>query len=270
MKTLVTLARFRLFIVAVLSVAMIVACGGGAVVQRAEPVVFVLAGQSNMVGHGRTADLSAEQSTLPPNIRFFLGAREALPAAGARFGPELTFARRLAEYSPDRDYVLVKYAIGGTSLLDWAPEWDATRAKLTGNPERGPLYQQLIGIIEELSLKNAEFGGVLWMQGERDARIEAAGKDYYRNLENLIVALRRDLGREDLPFVLGMVNPPPERYPAREVVRDAQRQIAADMPGVYLVETDDLTKWDDRLHYDTAGLLELGGRYAAAVIATLE
>ena len=233
--------------------------------QRAEPVVFVLAGQSNMVGHGRTEDLRAEQLTLPPNVTLFLGAQESLPATRARFGPELTFAKVLADNAPERRYLLVKYAIGGTSLLDWAPAWDATRAEITGNATRGSLYEQLIGILDELSLRGAHFGGVLWMQGERDARIEAAGKDYYQNLEDLIAALRRDLGRKDLPFVLGLVNPPPERYPAREVVRAAQRKIADNLPGVYLVETDDLSKWDDRLHYDSAGLLELGRRFAATV-----
>ena len=238
--------RSCILTVAFLCVTWISACGGGPPVQRAEPVVFVLAGQSNMVGHGRTEDLRAEQLTLPPNVTLFLGAQESLPATRARFGPELTFAKVL-------------------SLLDWAPAWDATRAEITGNATRGSLYEQLIGILDELSLRGAHFGGVLWMQGERDARIEAAGKDYYQNLEDLIAALRRDLGRKDLPFVLGLVNPPPERYPAREVVRAAQRKIADDLPGVYLVETDDLSKWDDRLHYDSAGLLELGRRFAATV-----
>jgi hypothetical protein len=164
---------------------------------------------------------------------------------------------------PEQEFVLVKYAIGGTSLLDWAPEWDAKRAELTGNAERGPLYRQLIEIIEALPLADARFGAVLWMQGERDARIDAAGIDYYRNLEALVRAFRQDLGRQDLPFVLGMVDLPPSRYPARDVVRQAQRQIANDMAGVYLVETDDLSKWDDQLHYDTEGILELGRRFAA-------
>ena len=166
--------------------------------------------------------------------------------------------------------MLVKYAIGATSLLDWAPEWDAATAQITGNAERGSLYQQLFSIIEELALADANFGAVLWMQGERDSRIEAAGQNYHQNLEDLIVALRRNLGRRDLPFILGKVNPPPERYPAREAVRNAQARIAAELPGVFLVETDDLSKWDDDLHYDTAGILELGRRFAVAARVALE
>ena len=66
---------------------------------------------------------------------------------------------------------------------------------------------------------------------------------------------------------MGEVNPPAERYPAREIVRLAQRKAADEMPNVYLVETDDLSKWDDALHYDSEGLLALGRRFARTLIA---
>ena len=72
---------------------------------------------------------------------------------------------------------------------------------------------------------------------------------------------------EDLPFVLGLVNPPPERYPAYDAVRDAQRRAAREFVNVHLVETDDLSKRSDNLHYDTAGNLELGRRFAAMYLS---
>ena len=237
------------------------------IAQNTQPIIFVLAGQSNMVGHGRTEDLSAEQRILPSNVKFFLGADESSLAELPQFGPEATFAGELASIAPERQLVLVKYAVKGTSLLDWAPEWTASRAAITGNADQGPLYKQLLQIIEELPIQNAEFGGILWMQGERDARIEEAGEDYYQNLNDLIVAFRRDLGRPELPFLLGLVNPPMQTYPALDVVREAQRRAAEQIPNVYLVETDDLSKRDDNLHYDSEGIMELGRRFATKVIA---
>ena len=165
----------RLAIAALLAFGLIAACRGGADLQRPDPIVFVLAGQSNMVGQGRVNELAAGQKALPSSVSLFVGTEEIVPAERSRFGPELTFAQELAEAAPEQEFVLVKYAIGATSLLDWAPEWDAATASITGNAERGPLYQQLISIIEELALADANFGAVLWMQGERDSRIEAAG-----------------------------------------------------------------------------------------------
>jgi hypothetical protein len=50
-----------------------------------EAMVFLLAGQSNMVGRGRGTDLPAEHKTQPKNVLFYLdGAlRELAPAGGS-------------------------------------------------------------------------------------------------------------------------------------------------------------------------------------------
>lgn len=242
-------------------------CAANTVAVDDRPIVLILAGQSNMVGHGRMQDIADDGIIAPPNVRFFSGREETSLTERSGFGPELSLAEECASAAPGREIVLVKYAIGTTSLLDWAPDWDADRARITGNAHRGALYLQLMAIIDEMPLEGARFAGVLWMQGERDARIEAAGKEYYDNIRNLIGAFREDLNRQDLPFLMGKVNPPPQRYPARDIVRLAQERIAADLPNVYLIETDDLSKRDDALHYDSEGLLELGRRFARTLVA---
>lgn len=112
---------------------------------------------------------------------------------------------------------------------------------------------------------SADVAAVLWMQGERDAGNNDVGREYLANLTQLIAAFRHDLALPDLPFVMGLVNPPADRYPAQAAVRAAQRTAAAEIANVYLVDTDDLSKRADRLHYDTPGLLELGRRFAGAV-----
>ncbi len=235
--------------------------------QSQPPLVLILAGQSNMVGLGDTSDLKASDALLPPNVRYFIGAEETTPAEHPRFGPEVTLGQELATAMPDREIVMVKYARGGTSLLAWAPQWDSTRAEITRNAAAGPLYAQLLEVLRGLDIgSDAEVGAILWMQGERDARTPEAGAEYFANLVDLVTAFRRDLALPELPFILGLVNPPPDRYPAQQAVREAQIRAAREVAGVRLIATDDLTKWDDNLHYDTEGILELGRRFAAATL----
>ena len=232
------------------------------------PLVFVLAGQSNMVGQGLTEELTPAQAVTPPNVTYFLGADEAGLFDRERFGPEVSLAGRLAEAWPDRELIFVKHARGGTSLLAWAPRWDVMRAEITGNAAAGPLYSQLVEILQRLELRDGvEIGAVFWMQGERDALFEGPAEEYFENLGTLIAAFRRDLGHPDLPFLLGLANPLPERYLKLDTVRRAQRRAAAEITGVHLIETDALTRRDDGVHYDTGGVLELGRRFAEAYLA---
>ena len=257
----------RVVCVTIAAGALLLGCEG--VDEPDRPLVFVLSGQSNMVGQGASADLTVEQLFAPDSVRHFDGLEPLTPGTNARFGPELSLGQSVAAAMPYRAIRIVKYARGGTSLLAWAPQWDSTRATISRNAEAGPLYADLIGIVDSLtSNEDVEIGAVFWMQGERDARFQAAGVDYFANLSHLIESLRKDLGIPDLPFILGLVNPPAETYPAREIVRIAQRKAATEIPNVSVVDTDDLTKWDDNLHYDTAGILELGRRFAAAFLET--
>lgn len=236
--------------------------------QQPRPLVVVLAGQSNMAGLGVTRELTPEQTRMPRNVRYVHAGQDATFAGQSAFGPEVAIAHELARALPDRQIVIIKYAVGGTSLLAWAPAWDSVRAVQTDNATAGPLYRHLRDAIAGARLPaSAEIAAVLWMQGERDARYTEAGRDYLANLRELVAALRRDLNSPLLPFVLGLVNPPDDSYSAQSEVRAAQRRAAAEIASVYLVETDDLSKRNDRLHYDTRGLLELGRRFAAVVIS---
>lgn len=225
--------------------------------------VFLLAGQSNMVGSGDLTLLSPTERQLPENVRFFADHQAwDLRRSYGRFGPEITLAHQLAEAFPQDTLVFIKTAVGGSSLLDWAPEWNEADATITGNAHFGPLYEKMqASLAEHLDSKNVQVEALLWMQGERDARIPEAGEHYYRNFETLITRLRADLG-EALPVLFGHVNPPVDRYPAIATVNQAQEQIAQDLPKLYLVDTDGLSKLDDQVHYDTEGQRMLGQRFA--------
>ncbi len=242
--------------------------------------IFILAGQSNMAGNGVPSELPAEYRKHPDNVFMPIPPRDRgrhprtdlVPFAPfpERFGPEVGFAHAMAEAWPNEKIVIVKKAIGGTSALAWSPEWTEEGAALTENHRNGPLYtnlmeQMVTPLLERY--KNAEVVGILWAQGGRDGRYEQAAADYEENLTRIIEAFRGNLGNPALPFVLAhTVDAPARNFPYIEVVRSAQQRVAASVPKTALVPIDGLSRKSDRTHFDTAGQLELGSRFAKAYL----
>ncbi len=223
-----------------------------------------------MVGHGKVSDLDSKN--LPPNITYHnFGLSSQLEKLPNAFGPEVGLAQVLNDSFPNQPTVLIKYAVGGSSLLDWSPNYDSVQANVTGHPQFGALYDSLMMRVDSVSrrvpLRPVAF---LWMQGERDAKIAAAGQHYYRNFTTLINRLRHDLEAEELPVLIGQINPPTEAYPARQQVRRAQDSVVATVSNTVLVRTDDLDKWDDHLHYSSVGQQELGRRFGFQVVPLLK
>jgi len=59
------------------------------------------------------------------------------------FGPEIAFAHEMAKAWPDETIGIIKFSIGGTSVLAWKPDWskeDATR--IEGIPDDLTDYQE--------------------------------------------------------------------------------------------------------------------------------
>jgi hypothetical protein len=236
--------------------------------------VFLLAGQSNMVGAGLTGDLPPDLRAAPPNVRLFEDGQERDLVWGETFGPEVGFAHTLAPHLDPDPLVLCKTARGGANLFyDWNPDG------VSRGPEdeyRGPMYPALIEHLQQVASALQDSDGdsrleaMLWMQGERDSVFPFMAGAYEENLLGFIAAVRRDTGAANLPFILGRVAPRvyllQERrfqHAWREVVQDAQQRVAEDEDGVALVETRDLPQ-SDNLHFDARGQLELGRRFARA------
>lgn len=225
-------------------------------------LLILMGGQSNMSGLAQKANLLDVK--FPKNIDFIdYGLTGNMQRMAERFGPEFGLAVQLNKTHPNQHFTFLKYSVGGASLLDWAPDYSKEKAEITGNAQFGNLYARFFQLIDSLQTQQAEIEptAILWMQGERDARIPEAGKEYYENFKKLILACRKQIGQPDLPFIFGMVNPPADRYPALETVRNAQRQIAKDLPNIFIIETDDLAKLRDNLHYNTIGQWEMGKRF---------
>jgi len=126
---------------------------------------------------------------------------------------------------------------------------------------------------------------MIWQQGENDAnQNDAHAAEYGANLSHLIARVRAQFHAPDLVFVYGYVLPPPNAQPGRDAVRRGEHDVDQDsgaplaVKGAFVVATDDLSQRaddpaspypKDRLHFGTAGTLELGRRMADKMRAAI-
>ena len=220
--------------------------------------VFICAGQSNMVGRGaKASELPAELRSGQKRALFFDGRQWIALAPGKTertgFGPEISFAHRMSALLGE-PVGIIKHSVGGTDLaVKWSP---------TG---RNSLYAQLVKKVAAARKgRRIEVVGFLWMQGERDSRFREKAGAYSKNLAGLIRAARRDFGNPRMLFVAGRVNPPKSSFEFVDLVRRALETCAE--PGYAFIDCDTLDKGSDGLHYSTRGLVELGNRFADAVV----
>ncbi|BDS07010.1 hypothetical protein NT6N_20500 [Oceaniferula spumae] len=249
-------------------------------------VVYLLGGQSNCFGLGATSGLSSELQAPLAEVLF----RYDQPSAGSGslttkswialqpgsgnnggLGPEVLFGRILHEEvgSQETRIALVKYAKGGSSLfIDWAPGGNATTV---GDGAEYVSFQNTVNsALSDLAIlyPNSEISikGMIWMQGENDARNEQ-GDAYQTNLNNFIADVRATYGA-DLPFVVGQLSDGQTDLPAVQLqkVQDAQAAVAAADRWVGLVNTNDLSLLSDNLHFNTAGQVGMGTRFAKVML----
>jgi len=230
---------------------------------HAKELVFLLAGQSNMVGQGTTSELASQYHHDPKNVSFYFNGYKTSLSRFKHFGPEIGFAHEMARRYPLAKIKLIKFAVGGTSMFAWHPEWNAAKANSTRNASAGALFKKLIKTAKiPFDEENSVFAGVLWMQGEQDAKYPIAAKHYASNLNSFVSALRHELKAPRVAFLMGKVNPPISLFPSIKAVQSAQNLAQRRIRNSYLIKTADLGKRNDLLHYNTKGQLELGKRFA--------
>jgi len=235
-------------------------------VSAKQELIFILAGQSNMAGQGERSKLPAAYRRNPANVSYFYNGYKTPLNHFAHFGPEIGFAHAISKRFPRHQIKIVKFAVGGTSMLAWAPNWSAQRANLTRNASAGPLFKKLLQTVNaNYDDKKTRISTVLWVQGEADAKYPAVARQYKNNLRNFVIALRRRLDNRMTQFLVAGVNPPIKQFPASALVNRAQKQVVSSLPNMQFIRTSDLTKRADQLHYDTSGQLRLGKRFARMV-----
>ena len=165
--------------------------------------VFLLAGQSNMVGVGVSAELPGPYNAPQSNVKIWSNGWADLQPGSTYFGPEVTFGYQIAHVAfPDDDVYLVKYAVGATML---ATHWNPN-----GSGECYNAFKTTVNAAMQ-NLTNARLSptiaGMLWMQGESDAANgNPYASGYAANLTNLVKKVRNDFGSPDMPFVVGRIN----------------------------------------------------------------
>jgi hypothetical protein len=263
--------------------------------KKKEVDVYLIGGQSNATGQGYMKNIPANFE-LDTSVQFFysqyLGGGGVPMQWGAlcqasetpdKFGVELSMGTTLKRNNPDREIAIIKHALSGSNLYEqWAP---GMNKKDTAN--FGPEFRKFIHTVEsglmELKAKGYEpiIKAMVWQQGEADAR-DIAGvennRNYGKNLHNFIIRIREQLSAPKMLFIYGYVIPVPlERFTGREEVREAQKNVDQNSghklaaKGAFLIETDDLPlrcdepnspNPDDKIHFNTFGILELGERFA--------
>jgi iduronate 2-sulfatase len=240
--------------------------------------VYLLAGQSNMDGRGKTTELDAALKEpfkdvpiwyrkplgdsggfkpLAPGFSIPPGHKAGLP--GPTFGIELSFARALLAKEPARRIALIKGSRGGTSIEQWGPGQP-------GKPDsQGECYRLYVDTIAKgiAALKadghTPTIRALLWHQGESNSKDTAEA--YQAKLERFIARIREDIGNPDLPVLVGEVIDNGER----DGVRAAQKAIPGTVKNTVFVTCDGLTSSDKGTHFDTKSVLDLGQRFAAAL-----
>ncbi|MCW6037049.1 sialate O-acetylesterase [Spirulina subsalsa FACHB-351] len=249
--------------------------------------LFILAGQSNMVGHqSNLEDLPPQLRQPQPGVLWYNREDQwtTLQAPtepfdfsprvvnGDGFGPEITLgvtiARRL-----QKPVAMVKYAQNGTDLeSQWNPKLEDS------------LYHEMMVRVQRAIAQLCQVGyrpevaGFFWMQGESDAKGDSPSEtlrdrnramNYAQNLTQFISRLRQDLNSPQLPFIQGLIflennhqTPNFGTFEYGEIVRHGQLIVDQTVSHTRIVETRYFPRHEDNLHLNSFGLIHLGYYFA--------
>lgn len=226
----------------------------------AEPVkVFLLGGQSNMVGAGKSSELAVPYSDPHPEVKLWHGGKwVALAAVGRTFGPEVSFGHAIRTALAEDDIYLVKYAASGTALYnDWSP---------SGGGQYNRFMTTAKAALANLEAAGTDFeiAGMLWMQGESDAA-EKQADAYEANLRAFIADMRGKFDTPEMPFSIGRVK---DFYGGASgqaaIVRAAQQKVAESSETIGWFDTDSYSLANAG-HYDAGGLVDMGKDFAKSL-----
>ena len=244
--------------------------------------LFLIAGQSNAAGQGD----SLKSVKCLPNTAFEFDAifNDYIPlkdpvgkpwklfqrAGTGSVAP--AFAKRMNELTGKLVY-MVTAARGGASCCRKAEmgnfnTWDTS----------GKLFELAVEKTKMAEVKaGLHLSGIIWMQGERDAKAILAGQmtidEYEAALESVILRFRKAFGRK-LPFYIVQTAYQQDKVPdGCQAVRDVQLEVAQKMKGVYLAYNETKAfaqrKWfKDIVHYNQDALNDIGTKTADFVFNT--
>ncbi len=212
---------------------------GKAPAKVAKARLFILSGQSNMVG-------LKERLSLEPFLK---------------------------KAFPGEQIVIAKSSQGGQPIRRWYKKWQVPKGAKVAPFTAGDLYGRLMTVVNQRvpDGKFDKFASVtfVWMQGERDAKTGLAAV-YAESMAGLIAQLKADINRPDMTTVIGRLSDCLKNHAGWEAVRAAQMKVAKDDPKVACIDTDDLNGPKDGLHYSKAGYQTMGERFGAAAVKLID
>jgi hypothetical protein len=217
---------------------------------------FLMIGQSNMAGRGEFRDVEPIEN--PDCFMLRMGRWQQMyePINPDRdifkikyhsgISLAASFADELQKLSGDR-IGLIPCADGGTSIDQWMP---------------GEVLFDHAVMMTRLAMRSSTFSGFLWHQGEADS-YEGKLEVYQEKFITMISAMRRELGAEDLPVIIGELSEDIERLEKPNIIKMNENfhKIASVLPHCAVVSSKGLTLKDDRLHFNAVSLREFGKRY---------
>ena len=226
--------------------------------------LYLLAGQSNMAGRGKVI----EQDKQTHSRVYVLNKDKEWELAKnplhfdkpniVGVGPGLAFGKAMAGYKERVKIGLIPCAAGGSPISSW------TKGGYHSQTKSHPYDDAMIRA--KAAMQDGVIKGIIWHQGESDSKPEKV-KVYQAKLEELIGRFRRDLGDENLPFVVAELG---DFYVAENPNAESINRILENIPGIVentaCVDVTGLTHKGDVLHFNTKSSRELGRRYAEQMI----
>ena len=216
--------------------------------------VFLLLGQSNMVGLGR---LDKSLLSENPQINVFNDnewsiAKEPLHLdnQNAGIGLAMSFANQLIINSQKFDCIsLIPLAVASTSINDWMPY--------------SVLYDKIFTTLKNAGIEYSDVQGILWHQGESESKSISRASSYADRLKFIITYLRKDLNNSNLPVISGELgNFLDRRFPFSNIVNDQLHLLENQLKNFKVTSSAALTPNLDMIHLNSESLIEFGNRYA--------
>jgi peptidoglycan/xylan/chitin deacetylase (PgdA/CDA1 family) len=255
--------------------------------------IWVLAGQSNMQGAGRTPDTLTDPKIWMMNLddrwmvaqeplhRIFEATASAYSIAFYQLwgNPEKSMEKtrqlfieqaKISRQKPvggvGPGMYFARHVLAGTNrsigLIPCAlggstiAQWDPA-GTIHGDSS---LYGAMLNRVRSAGTQHIK--GLVWSQGESEAFI-AQTETYSTKLLALIDSFRRDIGRPDLPVLIVQIGRVILRDSVMdhnwEAIRNIQLQLITKRPNLFLTTGIDL-ELDDCVHFSTRGNQRLGAR----------
>jgi hypothetical protein len=223
--------------------------------------LYLLIGQSNMAGRGKTDAISKSENV---RILMFDSTGKFVPATDplhfdkkeAGVGPGISFAENMLAANRKIKIGLIPAAVGGTSIQLWVPGgYDSVT-------HTHPYDDAMIRAKE--AMKYGVLKGILWHQGEANSSGFQNSPTYISLLRQLIQSIRTALHMPQLPVTIGELG---YFRPAFMNFNAMLKVVPDSIVFTNVISAKGLQHKGDNTHFNTESARELGKRFAAGMKA---